>query len=57
MITTLRLFLYRPTSESLLTIEELWRDTKVRQFLGGIVDNDVIKKKIVELQNHWDLHN
>lgn len=54
---TSRLFLCRPTQENFLVIENLWRDEKVRQFLGGIVSDDVIKNKIVELQNHWNLYN
>lgn len=56
MIETPRLLLYRPTNTDMLTVENLWRDEKVRQFLGGIISDDQIKKKIVELQNHWDLY-
>ncbi len=56
MIETPRLLLSRPTNDDMLIIENLWRDEKVRQFLGGIISDDLIKQKVVELQNHWDLY-
>ena len=56
MIETPRLLLCRPTNDDMLIIENLWRDEKVRQFLGGIISDDLIKQKVVELQNHWDLY-
>jgi ribosomal-protein-alanine N-acetyltransferase len=56
VIETSRLWLRRLTSDDLLTIENLWRDETVRQFLGGVISDDQIKKKMVDLQNHWDLH-
>ncbi len=56
MIETSRLFLGRLTHEDLLTIENLWRDETVRQFLGGVISDDRIKQKMLELQRHWDLY-
>ncbi len=56
MIETLRLLLRRPTNDDMLIIENLWRDEKARQFLGGIISDDLIKQKVVELQNHWNLY-
>ena len=54
MIETPRLLLYRPTNDDMLILENLWRDERVRKFLGGIISDDRIKQKVVELQNHWD---
>lgn len=56
MIQTPRLLLRRPTNDDMLIIENLWRDGKVRKHLGGIISDNLIKKKIIELQNHWDLY-
>ena len=56
MIETPRLLLRRPTNDDMLIAENLWLDEKVRQFLGGIISDDLIKQKAVELQNHWDLY-
>lgn len=56
MIETPRLLLRRPTNNDMLIIENLWRDEGVRQFLGGVISDDLIKKKVVELKSHWDLH-
>ncbi len=56
MIETPRLLLYRPSNGEMLIIENLWRDEKLRQFLGGIISDDLIKQKVVELQIHWDLY-
>jgi hypothetical protein len=52
MIETPRLLLCRSTNKDMLTIENLWRDEKVRQFLGCVITDDLIKKKVVELQSH-----
>ncbi len=56
MIETSRLLLYRPTDDSILIIENLYRDKKVRQFLGGIISDDLIKQQVFALQQHWDLY-
>ena len=56
MIETPRLLLCHPTNDDILTIEKLWRDEDVRKFLGGIVSNEIIKQKIIDLQNHWNLY-
>ena len=56
MIETSRLCLCRPNNQDISTLANLWRDEKVREFLGGIVSDDLIQQKMVELQDHWDLH-
>ena len=56
MIETSRLCLCRPNSQDISILENLWRDEKIREFLGGIVSDDIIQQKIIALQNHWDLH-
>ncbi len=45
MIETPRLLLRRPTNDMLIA-ENLWRDEKVREFLGGIISDDLIKQKV-----------
>lgn len=56
VIETNRLVYHRPTKGDSLTLGNLWRNDKVREFLGGIVSDEIIEQKIVALQNHWDLH-
>ena len=56
MIATQRLWLRRPTDVDLRVIKDLWRDHKVRQFLGGTVSEEIIQQKTAELQKHWELH-
>lgn len=56
MIKTPRLCLYHPNSQYSSTLENLWRDEKVREFLGGIVSDEIIQQKIVALQHHWEMH-
>ena len=56
MIETPRLSFFRPTNQDISTLENLWRDKKVREFLGGVVSDDIIQQKMTQLQNHWDLH-
>jgi RimJ/RimL family protein N-acetyltransferase len=51
---TVHLSLYRPTPEDALTLKGLWRDEKVRKFLGGTLPDELITEKIKALQNHWD---
>lgn len=56
MIETPRLLLRRPTNDDMLIAENLWRDEKVREFLGGIISDELINQKVVKQQNHWDLY-
>lgn len=56
MIETARLRLCRPTNQDTLMLENLWRDDQVREFLGGVVTDDIIQQKLIDLQHHWDLH-
>ncbi len=51
---TIHLSLRRPTSGDALILKDLWRNEKVREFLGGILPDELITEKIKELQNHWD---
>jgi RimJ/RimL family protein N-acetyltransferase len=55
-IETTHLRLCRPTTEDVLILRDLWRDEQVRQFLGGIISEEVIEGKIVFLQQHWNGH-
>ncbi|WP_019215215.1 GNAT family N-acetyltransferase [Legionella tunisiensis] len=55
-IETIHLFLRRPIKEDSFTLGTLWRNKKVREFLGGIVSEDLIEQKIAEVDNHWELH-
>lgn len=55
MIETTRLNLCRPTPEVMPILENLWRDEKVRQFLGGVISDDLIQQRMMTLQNHWDV--
>ena len=55
-IETSRLWLRRPTPEDSLKLEDLWRNEIVQQFLGGVVEDDVIKERMTVVQNHWDHH-
>lgn len=54
LIETLHLQLRRPTTEDLGVLSNLWRDKKVRQFLGGIIPDENIEAKIVAIQDHWN---
>jgi hypothetical protein len=56
MIETPRLLLRCPTNEDMLIAENLWRDEKVREFLGAIISDKLIKQKVIEQQNHGDLY-
>ena len=53
-IETTHLRLCRPTTADMLLLRDLWRNEHVRQFLGGIVSEEVIEGKIAFLQQHWD---
>lgn len=54
LIETTHLFLRRPTPEDALILKGLWQDEKIREFLGGVLLDDIITEKIAALQNHWD---
>ena len=56
MIETPRLRLCQPKGQDSSILSNLWRNEKVREFLGGIVPDDMIQKKLVALQHHWALH-
>jgi ribosomal-protein-alanine N-acetyltransferase len=56
VVETERLILHRPNSEDLFVLKDLWRNHQCREFLGGIVSDETIEQKMIELQNHWDQH-
>jgi RimJ/RimL family protein N-acetyltransferase len=55
-IETDRLLLRRPTREDTYILRDLWRNERVRQFLGGILCADRIEERIATHQKHWDDH-
>ena len=55
-IDTAHLQLRQPTVDDFGILRELWRDVKVRQFLGGIISIEEIEKKIVTIKDHWEQH-
>ncbi|GAC1305616.1 MAG: GNAT family N-acetyltransferase [Ktedonobacteraceae bacterium] len=55
-IETARLHLRRPTMADAVTLRELWRNEQVRQFLGGVVSQEVIDGKIASIEQHWNEH-
>jgi ribosomal-protein-alanine N-acetyltransferase len=54
LVETIHLSLRRPTSEDALILKDLWRNEKIREFLGGTLPEDAIAEKIAALQAHWD---
>src|SRR3990167_3118057 len=52
-VETVRLQLCKPMAHDLEILRDLWRDIKVRQFLGGIISADEIDRKIDSIQDHW----
>lgn len=54
VIETERLQFHKPTAADTIPLRNLWQDKQVRQFLGGVVSNELIDEKIVSLQKHWD---
>ena len=55
-IETVNLLLRRPISTDIFSLSSLWKNEKVRQFLGGIVSDEIVNKKITSLQDHWNEH-
>ena len=56
VIETKRLFLCPLENKHISTVENLWKNKKVRKYLGGICSSEVIKKKIADQQRHWKLY-
>ena len=55
VLETERLLLKRPSREEDAGLSGLWRDAEVKRYLGGAVrDEEVIEKKLVWQQVHWD---
>ncbi len=52
-LETDRLLLTRPQHEEEKELGGLWRDEQVRQYLGGVVSEDIVEKKLQWLQTHW----
>lgn len=55
-IETANLRLRRPIAADVISLSSLWKNEKIRQFLGGVVSDEVIHKKISSLQDHWKQH-
>lgn len=53
-IETERLLLTRPRREDETQLSGLWRNEQVRQYLGGVVNEDIIEKKLAQMQEHWN---
>ncbi|MBN9287240.1 MAG: hypothetical protein BGO43_15200 [Gammaproteobacteria bacterium 39-13] len=51
---TNNLILSFPTEQDFQILSALWRNDKVRQYLGGILTEDAIEEKITFLQAHWE---
>lgn len=55
-IETVNLRLRPPTSVDAFSLCNLWKNERVREFLGGVVSDEIVNKRIISLQNHWDQH-
>jgi ribosomal-protein-alanine N-acetyltransferase len=55
-IETTRLILHRPAGGDMLILRNLWRDERVRYYLGGVVSQEVLEGKIASLQQHWEAY-
>ena len=53
-LETVNLCLRRPISADALSLSSLWKNEKIRQFLGGVVSDEIINKKIASLLDHWN---
>ncbi|EFH79690.1 GNAT family N-acetyltransferase [Ktedonobacter racemifer] len=53
VLETERLLLKRPSREEDAGLSGLWRDAEVRRYLGGVVGEEVIEKKLAWQQTHW----
>ncbi len=53
-LETERLLLTRPQREEDEGLSGLWRDERVRRYLGGVVIEEVITKKLEWQQAHWN---
>jgi len=55
-IETTHLHLRQPVTEDFTILSKLWRNKKVRQFLGGVISDEVIEAKVISVQDHWNQH-
>lgn len=55
-LETSRLLMRRPCIDDCMFLEDLWRNIKVRKYLGGTVAEELISQKTSALLAHWDLH-
>ena len=55
-IETTRLFFRQPTPGDHVILDNLWRNEKVRSFLGGTVTEEAITQRLTTIHNHWNLH-
>lgn len=56
LFSTIRLSLRRPTTKEALILGDLWLNEIVREFLGGVLSDDLIVEKLNSIQSHWDHH-
>ncbi|GHO89952.1 GNAT family N-acetyltransferase [Dictyobacter formicarum] len=52
-LETNRLLLTRPQREEDKDLGGLWRDERVRQYLGGVISEYIVEKKLQWVQTHW----
>ena len=55
-VETAHLQLRQPVTEDFSVLSNLWRNKKVRQFLGRVVSDEEIEAKIVSVLDHWNKH-
>lgn len=53
-IETKHLKLRCPTKDDTAILSNLWRNENVREFLGGIVSENIVREKIDALHHHWN---
>lgn len=52
-IETARLILSQPNDSDILYLRDLWKNKLVREYLGGVIDDNLINERIKSIQNHW----
>lgn len=56
VVETTRLHLRKPLTEDFTLLSKLWKNKKVRHFLGGVISDKEIEVKIISVQDHWNQH-
>lgn len=55
-LETPHLLLRQPSADHTSILSHFWRNQIVRQFLGGIVSDEVSRQRIAAIQQHWKEH-